>query len=249
MVAQDKRVFPEGQPVPQDQGHAARLTGFRHVEETMVHVKRPRVGGSLLACNANNGCLPHELGGCQSGRSALSLWQGPYLIWHINWLEMLAMILALKHFLPYLRGHHVLVRNRQHIGGLLYKPVGGSAAAPPLQAGMPDPSVGPREAALTKGSLHPAHQLGSRHPVKTGAEARGIEAPLIASGLSTEVVETVLQSRALSTRKLFLEQIVFTSWCGNHQLLPVNYPFWLSACRNDSPQVGPPPPLECSWRP
>ncbi len=48
---------------------------------------------------------------------------------------------------------------------------------------------------------------------------------LIASGLSTEVVETILQSRAPSTRKLYgLKWRLFTSWCGDHQLDPVNCP-------------------------
>ncbi len=50
-------------------------------------------------------------------------------------------------------------------------------------------------------------------------------AQLIASGLSTEVVETILQSRAPSTRKLYgLKWRLFTSWCGDHQLDPVNCP-------------------------
>ncbi len=50
-------------------------------------------------------------------------------------------------------------------------------------------------------------------------------AQLIASGLSTEVVETILQSRAHSTRKLYsLKWVVFTSWCGNRQVVPVNCP-------------------------
>ncbi len=50
-------------------------------------------------------------------------------------------------------------------------------------------------------------------------------ARLIASGLSTEVVETILQSRAPSTRKLYgLKWRLFTSWCGDHQLDPVNCP-------------------------
>ncbi len=46
-MAQDYRVFPEGQPILHDQGHAAMLTGLRHVEETMVPVTRPCVGGSM----------------------------------------------------------------------------------------------------------------------------------------------------------------------------------------------------------
>ncbi|KAI2655962.1 hypothetical protein H4Q32_012758 [Labeo rohita] len=50
-------------------------------------------------------------------------------------------------------------------------------------------------------------------------------AHLIASGLSTEVVETIFQSRALSTRKLYaLKWKLFTSWCGHHQQDPVNCP-------------------------
>ncbi|KAI2654675.1 Glutamate-1-semialdehyde 2,1-aminomutase [Labeo rohita] len=43
-------------------------------------------------------------------------------------------------------------------------------------------------------------------------------AHLIASGLSTEVVGTILQSRAPSSRKLYaLKWKPFTSWCGDHQ--------------------------------
>ncbi len=50
-------------------------------------------------------------------------------------------------------------------------------------------------------------------------------AQLIDSGLSTEVVETILHSRAPSMRKLYaLKWNVFTSWCSDHQLDPVNCP-------------------------
>ncbi len=50
-------------------------------------------------------------------------------------------------------------------------------------------------------------------------------AQLINSGLSTEVFETILHSRAPSTRKLYaLKWKVFTSWCSDHQLDPVNCP-------------------------
>ncbi len=54
--------FPEGQPILHDQGHAAMLTCLRHVEETVVPVTRPCVGGSMSLRNTNNGCLPHRLG-------------------------------------------------------------------------------------------------------------------------------------------------------------------------------------------
>ncbi len=134
MVAQDHKVFPEGQPISQNQGHAAMLSCLRHVKETVVPVRRPSVGGSLLSRNANDGSLPHGLGAVMSGRSAQGLWEGPHLMWHINCLEMLAVFLALKDFLPDLRDHHVLVRTDNtsvvsyinHQGGLQ----GGSSCGP-----------------------------------------------------------------------------------------------------------------------
>ncbi len=50
-------------------------------------------------------------------------------------------------------------------------------------------------------------------------------AQLKASGLSTKVVETILQSRAPSMRKLYaLKWRLFTSWCGDRQLDPVSCP-------------------------
>ncbi|XP_053092882.1 LOW QUALITY PROTEIN: uncharacterized protein LOC113526632 [Pangasianodon hypophthalmus] len=65
-------------------------------------------------------------GAVMSGRSVCGLWSGRRLTWHINCLEMLAVLLALKHFLPDLRGRHVLVRTNNtavayyinHQGGL-----------------------------------------------------------------------------------------------------------------------------------
>ncbi len=43
------------------------------------------------------------------------------------------------------------------------------------------------------------------------------------AGLLTEIVETILHSRAPSTRKHYvLKWKVFTSWCSDHQLDPVN---------------------------
>ncbi|KAI2643984.1 enzymatic polyprotein [Labeo rohita] len=72
---------------------------------------------------------------------------------------------------------------------------------------------------------------GRRHhpPPSPGAvEVMGVApdgAHLIASSLSTEVVQTILQSRAPSTRKLYaLKWKLFTSWCGHRQQDPVNCP-------------------------
>ncbi len=50
-------------------------------------------------------------------------------------------------------------------------------------------------------------------------------AQLLASGLSTEVVETILQSRAPATWKQYaLKWKLFTSWCGQRLQDPVNCP-------------------------
>ncbi|KAL0161734.1 hypothetical protein M9458_045459, partial [Cirrhinus mrigala] len=73
-------------------------------------------------------------------------------------------------------------------------------------------------------------QGGGYHlaPPPGAVEAVGVApegAQLIASGLSTEVVETILQSRAPSTRKLYaLKWKLFTSWCGERQQDPAYCP-------------------------
>ncbi len=66
-----------------------------------------------------------------SGHPARGLWSGHHLTWHINCLEMLAVFRALKHFLPDLRNHNVLVRTDNtavvsyinHQGGLRLRPL------------------------------------------------------------------------------------------------------------------------------
>ncbi|KAL0149156.1 hypothetical protein M9458_055588, partial [Cirrhinus mrigala] len=71
------------------------------------------------------------------------------------------------------------------------------------------------------GGHHPSRPPGAVEAVGVASEG----AQLIASGLSTEVVETILQSRAPSARKLYaLKWKLFTSWCGERQQDPVNCP-------------------------
>ncbi len=68
--------------------------------------------------------------------------------------------------------------HQQHIGDRLYQPPRRSALVPPVQAGAPDPCMGPRETLLIESGIYPwAPQYGSRHPVETGAEALGMDAP------------------------------------------------------------------------
>ncbi len=49
-------------------------------------------------------------GGIHEGRIVNGRWGQHLTNLHINYLEMLAVFLTLKHFLPFLKGHHVLVR-------------------------------------------------------------------------------------------------------------------------------------------
>ncbi|XDV38776.1 hypothetical protein PO909_008118 [Leuciscus waleckii] len=93
------------------------------------------------------------------------------------------------------------------------------------------PCVPPRRASSgatrQEGPFVPGRGLNISPPPRTvepvGLASEG--AQLIESGLSTEVVETILQSRAPSTRKLYaLKWRVFTSWCSDRRLDPVHCP-------------------------
>ncbi|KAL0151251.1 hypothetical protein M9458_053442 [Cirrhinus mrigala] len=237
--------------------------------------------------------------------------------WSVEWLpshmahhclEMLAMFQTLKHVLPDLRGHHVLV----HTGGLLHQsprrlahqilfssypwasqqgPRPGEWRLHPEVVELIRTQFGQAQVDLfgTQETLHHPAPLGldamlqtwprlclyafppialvrqdgislllaapfwpgrvwfsdlisllacppweipvgghDSSPPSGVMEAVGVApegAQLIASGLSTEVVETILQSRAPSTRKLYAwRRNLFVSWCGEHQLDPVHCP-------------------------
>ncbi|KAI2663377.1 Transposon Ty3-G Gag-Pol polyprotein [Labeo rohita] len=101
-------------------------------------------------------------------------------------------------------------------------------AGPSLVLG---PDFSPRRLSVGDSRQEGSPLTGGGHcvPPSPGAvETLGVApegAHLLASGLSTEVVETILQSRAPSTRKLYaLKWKLFTSWCGRHQQDPVNCP-------------------------
>ncbi len=49
-------------------------------------------------------------GAVLEGRPASGEWKEEFLFWHINCLELRAVFLALKYFLPVLGGHHIIVR-------------------------------------------------------------------------------------------------------------------------------------------
>lgn len=71
--------------------------------------------GPVLGAPCRRGMLATDAsltgwGAVMSGHPARGLWSGRHLTWHINCLEMLAVLCALRYFLTDLRGHHVLVR-------------------------------------------------------------------------------------------------------------------------------------------
>ncbi len=111
---------------------------------------------------------------------------------------------------------------------------GSPAASSPILAGSSmvlGSDFSPRRLSMGDSRQEGSPLAGKGHPGAPPAgvvEAVGVApegAQLIASGLSTEVVETILQSRAPSTMKLYaLKWRLFTSWCGYRQLDPVNRP-------------------------
>ncbi|KAL0197555.1 hypothetical protein M9458_006095, partial [Cirrhinus mrigala] len=111
---------------------------------------------------------------------------------------------------------------------------GPSSFSSPVLAGpsmVLGPDFPPRRLSVGDSHQEGSPLSGGRHhpPSSPGVvEVMGVApegARLVASGLSTEIVETILQSRAPSTRKLYaLKWKLFTSWCGHHRQDPVNCP-------------------------
>ncbi len=129
-VAQDQGVFPEGESASHDQCHAAMLTCLRHVEENLVPVSRPGVGGSLSSCNANDGRLRHVLGsGHEWPFCPRSVGRPSSIVTH-QLPGDVGRVSSSKTLPSRLKGTSCACPHRQHIGGLLHKSAGGSALAP-----------------------------------------------------------------------------------------------------------------------
>ncbi len=121
----------------------------------------------------------------------------------------------------HLSGHGVLVRTRSIVSSAVL-------AGPSMVCGPGRPS---RRLSMGDSRTAGSPLSGRGHhlsPPPRVVEAVGVAsegAHLIASGLSIEVVETILQSRAPSTRKSYAAKWqLFTCWCHSHQLDPVEYP-------------------------
>ncbi len=178
VVAQDQKVFPEGQPLPHDQGHAARLMCFGNVEETLVPVPGSRVRSIMSLQDAYDRCLSHGLVSDPRRTLKSGSVERPSSLMAYQPSEDVGCIYCSQEFPSRSQGPHCACPLRQHIGGLLHKSPGGFTVTSTLQTGAQNSPVVPREVAVSSSSLHPGGpQCRSRHPVETGAEARGMEAP------------------------------------------------------------------------
>ncbi len=103
-------------------------------------------------------------------------------------------------------------------------------------------SMVPRYISFLEGPSVPSRGFDISPPTRTvetvGLASEG--AQLIDSGLSTEVVETILHSRAPSTRKLYAlkwraSPVHFKSLCGGHKCLP--HSFWWNVIGERPPGI------------
>ncbi len=149
--------------------------------------------------------------GILEGRSSQGLWKDHHLSWHTNRLKILAVFLALKNFLADLRGHHVLVHSDNTSVVSYINNQGGLRSRPLCKLACQILLWSQGKLLLHKLScLHPGGpQYRSRHPVETGAEARGMEAPPRGGGAYMEGVRpgtsgSVCVSRDVSSSTLVL---------------------------------------------
>ncbi|XP_073669465.1 uncharacterized protein [Paramisgurnus dabryanus] len=184
VVAQNQRVFPEGQPVPSDQGHAQMSSCLRSLEETMVSLPRTDVGGSVPSSYADNGCFPHRLGSNYGEPSGSWIMGGQTAQLAHKLPRDDGSVLRPEMFHPSPAGPSRVSPDRQHVGSRVHQPPGGFAFTPFVQIGAPYPSVDTGEVAVPQSSVHSrVSESGSRRPVETGAEARGVEAPPSGGGV------------------------------------------------------------------
>ncbi len=168
-----KGFSPRGNPLRMIKVTRRCLRAFRHVETTLVLVSGPGAGSFVSPRNTSDGRIPHRLGSghewppCQQSveRSSSRLaHQQARDAGRFSGSEILS---------PRPKRSPCVSSHRQHSGGLLYQPPRRSEVTSPVQAGAPDPCVGPGQTPLTQSSLHSwASQCGSRHPVETGAFVR-----------------------------------------------------------------------------
>ncbi len=96
VVAQDQRVFPEGQRLSHDQGHAAMLSCLGNVEETLVPTPGSCAGSFMSSQDANDR-MPLTRAGARDTRAKVygrtSIYHGTSTVWRC-WLYFLLSIIS-----------------------------------------------------------------------------------------------------------------------------------------------------------
>ncbi len=172
VVAQDQGIFPEGKSTSHDQGLSTVCASPRHVEETLVLKSGPGAGSSVSPVIVSDGRVSHRLG---------SSHEWPLSPRSVEWLPShmahqlsgdASSLSSTEIFPPRPERSPCVGAHRQHSGGLLHQPPGGSALAPVVQTGTPDPLVVPGQVPLTESTVYSwVPECGTRRTVETGAEA------------------------------------------------------------------------------
>ncbi len=177
VVAQNQGIFPEGKSTSHDQGLSTVCASPRHVEETLVLKSGPGAGSSVSPVIVSDGRVSHRLGSSHewplSPRSVE--WSPSHMAHQLS--GDVSGLSSTEIFPPRPERSPCVGAHRQHSGGLLHQPPGGSALAPVVQTGTPDPLVVPGQVPLTESTVYSwVPECGTRCTVETGAEARGMDA-------------------------------------------------------------------------
>ncbi len=174
VVAQDQGIFPEGKSTSHGQGLLTVCASPRHVEETLVLKSGPGAGSSVSPVIVSDGRVSHRLGSSHEWPlSPRSVEWSPSHMAHL----LSGDVSGLSSFPPRPERLPRVGAHQQHSGGLLHHSPGGSALAPVIQTGTPDPLVVPGQVPLTESTIYSwVPECGTRRTVETGAEARGMDA-------------------------------------------------------------------------
>ncbi len=174
VVAQDQGIFPEGKSTSHGQGLSTVCASPRHVEETLVLKSGPGAGSSVSPVIVSDGRVSHRLGSSHEWPlSPRSVEWSPSHMAHL----LSGDVSGLSSFPPRPERSPRVGSHQQHSGGLLHHSPGGSALAPVIQTGTPDPLVVPGQVPLTESTIYSwVPECGTRRTVETGAEARGMDA-------------------------------------------------------------------------
>ncbi len=210
VVAQGQRVFPEGQPLPHDQGHAAILMCLGNVEETLVPVPWSHAGSFMSSQDAYDRCLSHGLGSDPRSTIKSGSVEGPSSLMAHQPSGDIGCISCSQEFPSRSQGPPCARPLRQHIGGLLHKSPGGFTVMSTLQTGMPNSPVVLREVAVSSSIIHPGvHNVGADILFETVAEAQGTEGPPRGGEADMEGVRPGTSGSVCVSRDVSLSTLVF----------------------------------------